>query len=71
MPIYPDHVILLLPGQEKPFTFNVLYKSETYLFAECPDNPALRGFFTRPFVEANKWIPPGAKPFIHFREKIN
>lgn len=54
MPIYPD-LLLLIPGQKKAFTFQVIYKCETYCFCECRDNASLRGFFTRQFVETNKW----------------
>lgn len=56
MPVFSD-IVLLLPGQERPFAFKVLYKDERYCFCECPENPALRGFFTREFVGSVQAYP--------------
>jgi hypothetical protein len=37
----------------KVLAFQVTYECDTYIFAECNENPAARGFFTSNFITQN------------------
>lgn len=39
--------------QGKLLTFQVTYQCPEYLFCECNENPAARGFFTMGYVKEN------------------
>lgn len=35
-------------------TFTIIYECDTYIFCECRENPAARGFFTSDYINKNK-----------------
>lgn len=38
----------------KVLTFQVSFECKEYIFAECKENPAARGFFTSDYIFANQ-----------------
>jgi len=40
----------------KSYEFRVTYQCPAYIFAECPSNPEMRGFFTSNYIKENQVI---------------
>lgn len=45
---------IIMRFQGRTLKFQVTYECPTYIFCECPLEPAARGFFTTGYVIANK-----------------